>query len=279
MGRAATPARPATGRSSRRRHRRGARAGGGGDRARDQQRRGVPRADRRPRSRGRPSTPTPTSRCAWTPSWSSSRWPAAGRSSTRHAAAGAAGAQRVPVRAGHVDLGAAVGQHASGRAGQRGERSTAGRWRRRRPGTEDPTEASPSTRARDAAGSPDLGDPTTLLLVRHGETEHTVGLRFSGRGGVDPGLTDAGTGAGGRGRRGTRLAGRRRRRRQLSAAAGAADRRGRRRGARRAGGRRGGSRGVRVRGVGRAHVRRGGGALAGGVPPLAVARRHRSPRR
>jgi probable phosphoglycerate mutase len=39
---------------------------------------------------------------------------------------------------------------------------------------------------------PSLGEPTTLFLVRHGETPLTEGRRFSGRGGLDPGLTDAG---------------------------------------------------------------------------------------
>jgi broad specificity phosphatase PhoE/ribonuclease HI len=34
----------------------------------------------------------------------------------------------------------------------------------------------------------DLGTPTTLILVRHGETEHTREKKFSGRGGDDPGL-------------------------------------------------------------------------------------------
>jgi probable phosphoglycerate mutase len=36
---------------------------------------------------------------------------------------------------------------------------------------------------------PPTGPPTTLLLVRHGETAHTREKRFSGRGGDDPGLT------------------------------------------------------------------------------------------
>jgi ribonuclease H / adenosylcobalamin/alpha-ribazole phosphatase len=34
----------------------------------------------------------------------------------------------------------------------------------------------------------DLGTPTTLILVRHGETDHTAEKRFSGTGGADPGL-------------------------------------------------------------------------------------------
>lgn len=38
----------------------------------------------------------------------------------------------------------------------------------------------------------DLGTPTTTLLLRHGETEHTVSKLFSGSGGVDPPLTPTG---------------------------------------------------------------------------------------
>ncbi len=38
----------------------------------------------------------------------------------------------------------------------------------------------------------DLGDPSTLLLVRHGVTQHSVEHRFSGRGGADPELLDLG---------------------------------------------------------------------------------------
>jgi ribonuclease H / adenosylcobalamin/alpha-ribazole phosphatase len=46
-----------------------------------------------------------------------------------------------------------------------------------------------STRAPRPA---DLGEPTVLLLVRHGRTLLTEQGRFSGRGGADPLLTDAG---------------------------------------------------------------------------------------
>jgi probable phosphoglycerate mutase len=35
---------------------------------------------------------------------------------------------------------------------------------------------------------PEMGDPTTFILVRHGETTHTKDRRFSGTGGEDPGL-------------------------------------------------------------------------------------------
>jgi ribonuclease H / adenosylcobalamin/alpha-ribazole phosphatase len=50
--------------------------------------------------------------------------------------------------------------------------------------------ASPSTRP--SGWSKDLGTPTTLILVRHGETEHTAEKKFSGRGGADPGLNPDG---------------------------------------------------------------------------------------
>jgi broad specificity phosphatase PhoE/ribonuclease HI len=38
----------------------------------------------------------------------------------------------------------------------------------------------------------DLGTPTTLILVRHGETDHTRHKKFSGLGGDDPGLNPDG---------------------------------------------------------------------------------------
>ena len=37
-----------------------------------------------------------------------------------------------------------------------------------------------------------LGEPTTLIFVRHGETLHTADKKFSGPGGDDPGLNDDG---------------------------------------------------------------------------------------
>ncbi|MGI8900715.1 MAG: bifunctional RNase H/acid phosphatase [Nocardioides sp.] len=47
--------------------------------------------------------------------------------------------------------------------------------------------------ARPVVGwGPDPGAPTTLILVRHGETEHTREKRFSGTGGLDPGLNPDG---------------------------------------------------------------------------------------
>jgi probable phosphoglycerate mutase len=53
---------------------------------------------------------------------------------------------------------------------------------------EVPAEEQPTPQARLAGWSADLGDPTTVILVRHGATDHTVEKRFSGRGGDDPAL-------------------------------------------------------------------------------------------
>ncbi len=41
-------------------------------------------------------------------------------------------------------------------------------------------------------GAPDLGAPTTFVLLRHGETPLTGQQRFSGSGGTDPGLSARG---------------------------------------------------------------------------------------
>jgi ribonuclease H / adenosylcobalamin/alpha-ribazole phosphatase len=38
----------------------------------------------------------------------------------------------------------------------------------------------------------DLGTPTRMILMRHGQTGHTVGRRFSGSGGADPSLDEVG---------------------------------------------------------------------------------------
>ena len=48
--------------------------------------------------------------------------------------------------------------------------------------------AAPAARNKLVGWSRDLGTPTTLILVRHGETAHTAEKKFSGRGGADPGL-------------------------------------------------------------------------------------------
>jgi len=51
------------------------------------------------------------------------------------------------------------------------------------------TEVAETQEPRKRVGwSGDLGTPTTLILVRHGETPHTKDKKFSGLGGDDPGL-------------------------------------------------------------------------------------------
>ncbi len=44
----------------------------------------------------------------------------------------------------------------------------------------------------DGAKAPDLGRPATFVLLRHGETPLTPQKRFSGSGGTDPSLSEAG---------------------------------------------------------------------------------------
>ncbi|GAB2747300.1 bifunctional RNase H/acid phosphatase [Nocardioides pakistanensis] len=63
-----------------------------------------------------------------------------------------------------------------------------GRPTRRTRAAEVPVEEQPVADARMVGWSKDLGSPTTLVLVRHGATDHTTDKRFSGRGGHDPSL-------------------------------------------------------------------------------------------
>ena len=53
-------------------------------------------------------------------------------------------------------------------------------------------EAPASPRARLVGWDAELGTPTTTVLLRHGETPHTAEKRFSGAGGADPELSEAG---------------------------------------------------------------------------------------
>ena len=65
--------------------------------------------------------------------------------------------------------------------------TAAGRPTKRTRVAEVPVEEQPS-QATMVGWSRDLGSPTTLVLVRHGATDHTTEKRFSGRGGDDPAL-------------------------------------------------------------------------------------------
>jgi probable phosphoglycerate mutase len=66
--------------------------------------------------------------------------------------------------------------------------TAAGRPVRRTREAEVPVEEQPAEQAKLVGWSKDLGSPTTLVLVRHGATDHTHAKKFSGRGGDDPGL-------------------------------------------------------------------------------------------
>ncbi|MEU7410896.1 bifunctional RNase H/acid phosphatase [Streptomyces sp. NPDC042638] len=71
------------------------------------------------------------------------------------------------------------------RRGRAGERR--GRAGERRGGSGEPRVSTPGWSA-----APDLGAPATFVLLRHGETPLTPQKRFSGSGGTDPALSDAG---------------------------------------------------------------------------------------
>ncbi len=56
------------------------------------------------------------------------------------------------------------------------------------PAATEPAGEQPVTQARMSGWGTGLGSPTTLVLVRHGATDHTLDKRFSGSGGHDPAL-------------------------------------------------------------------------------------------
>jgi probable phosphoglycerate mutase len=60
------------------------------------------------------------------------------------------------------------------------------------PAPDEPPSQAPTLRNPMLGWSGMLGEPTTFVLVRHGETIHTMDKKFSGPGGDDPGLTDEG---------------------------------------------------------------------------------------
>ncbi|MFJ9832275.1 bifunctional RNase H/acid phosphatase [Streptomyces sp. NPDC101169] len=55
-----------------------------------------------------------------------------------------------------------------------------------------PSGSAEQSRTRGWSAAPDLGAPATLVLLRHGETPLTPQKRFSGSGGTDPSLSEAG---------------------------------------------------------------------------------------
>ncbi|MFG2262604.1 bifunctional RNase H/acid phosphatase [Streptomyces sp. NPDC048720] len=59
-------------------------------------------------------------------------------------------------------------------------------------GAPGPSGSAEQSRTRGWSAAPDLGAPATLVLLRHGETPLTPQKRFSGSGGTDPSLSEAG---------------------------------------------------------------------------------------
>jgi probable phosphoglycerate mutase len=110
-----------------------------------------------------------------------------------------------PERVRYTWIPRAQNAHADRLANEAMDAAAQGRpWRRRavRPagpdaegtsaGADDGGDIAPSSTR--APVDPDLGEPTTLVLVRHGRTQHTEQRRFSGGGGADPDLSPAGRG-------------------------------------------------------------------------------------
>jgi probable phosphoglycerate mutase len=88
-------------------------------------------------------------------------------------------------------------KHADRLANEAMDAAAAGRpWQPRPlvtpPAVEVPSLETPANRL--VGWSRDAGTPTTFLLLRHGETEHTREKRFSGSGGADPALSATGRG-------------------------------------------------------------------------------------
>ncbi|MEU9480695.1 bifunctional RNase H/acid phosphatase [Streptomyces sp. NPDC048191] len=109
------------------------------------------------------------------------------------AAAGAAKA-RAALAGGRAPAAAGPTGHAAGAAGGRDAAAAPGaRAAGAAPGPQEaapPGEQQVSTPGWSSA--PDLGAPATFVLLRHGETPLTPQKRFSGSGGTDPSLSEAG---------------------------------------------------------------------------------------
>ncbi|MFF2204544.1 bifunctional RNase H/acid phosphatase [Streptomyces sp. NPDC058145] len=117
---------------------------------------------------------------------------ATGTAETRAAAAvsaGEAGAGATGVGVPGDDAAIAAGTRAAGAA-----RVGDGGPEQQPPSSTTPQPSSPAKQSQTPGWSavPDLGTPATLVLLRHGETPLTPQKRFSGSGGTDPSLSDAG---------------------------------------------------------------------------------------
>ncbi|MEU1704437.1 bifunctional RNase H/acid phosphatase [Streptomyces sp. NPDC005706] len=110
---------------------------------------------------------------------------ATGTAETRAAAALAPGAGVTGVAAPGDDDAAAAGDRAARAKPGVGEQPPG-------PAAPQPSGVAERPQAPGWSAAPDLGAPATLVLLRHGETPLTPQKRFSGSGGTDPSLSDAG---------------------------------------------------------------------------------------
>ncbi|WP_445279478.1 bifunctional RNase H/acid phosphatase [Streptomyces sp. DSM 118148] len=131
------------------------------------------------------------------------QWSASGDDVEAEAVREAAGPARTPgaaagdstaVAAGATEAGTAVaaGGRAAAGAARVDAAAPAGEGRPAAPGERRPAGSAERSRTRGWSAAPDLGAPATLVLLRHGETPLTPQKRFSGSGGTDPSLSDAG---------------------------------------------------------------------------------------
>ncbi|GEK00617.1 bifunctional RNase H/acid phosphatase [Streptomyces sp. 1-11] len=99
-----------------------------------------------------------------------------------------------PVAADAAEAGTAVaaGGRAAAGAARVDAAAPAVEGRPAAPGERRPAGSAEQSRTRGWSAAPDLGAPATLVLLRHGETPLTPQKRFSGSGGTDPSLSDAG---------------------------------------------------------------------------------------
>ncbi|MFF8948958.1 bifunctional RNase H/acid phosphatase [Streptomyces sp. NPDC014940] len=98
----------------------------------------------------------------------------------------------VAAQATEAGTGVAAGGRAAAGAARVDAAAPAGEGRPAAPGERHPAGSAEQSRTRGWSAAPDLGAPATLVLLRHGETPLTPQKRFSGSGGTDPSLSDAG---------------------------------------------------------------------------------------
>ncbi|MFP8903726.1 bifunctional RNase H/acid phosphatase [Streptomyces atacamensis] len=124
---------------------------------------------------------------AWRPSASTAELAARDEAGAAPEAPGGPPARTAPAVDTRVAARAAVRQ--SRRGGAYGSREAD---RARLAGTTDPTALETALGAPSMGWGADMGTPTTLVLLRHGETPLTPLKRFSGSGGTDPELSATG---------------------------------------------------------------------------------------